>query len=277
MRGRAFLNKLAEIRYFVLDMDGTIYLGDRLLPGALGLINLLEQHGIGYLFLTNNSSRHRGQYASKLRRLGLDVAEEKIFTSGEATAIYIGRQKAGARTYLVGTPALEDEFRRHGFILVEERPDYAVLGFDTSLTYDKLWRLCNFVRAGIPYIATHPDLNCPVEGGFMPDIGATIAFVEASTGQRPDVIVGKPYPPVVEALVERTGTPVESLCMVGDRLYTDIALGAAGMTTVLVLSGEASRDDVTHASHRPTFIMQDLAELKATLQSVLHSQTNRDS
>lgn len=263
------MNKLANTHLFLLDMDGTFYLGDKLLPGALEFIELCQSRGIDYLFLTNNSSRHRGQYAEKLRRLGLDIEEEKIFTSGEATAIYLNKTKPGARIYLVGTPALEEEFQNHGFNLVEKGPDYAVLGFDTTLTYDKLWRLCDLVRTGTPYIATHPDFNCPIEGGFMPDIGAVIAFVEASTGRRPDMVVGKPNQPIIEALVEKTGVPIAYICMVGDRLYTDIALGTTGITTVLVLSGEAGREDLPTAPHRPDLVMQDLAELGRTLQKTL--------
>jgi 4-nitrophenyl phosphatase len=259
------LHTLTDIRLFLLDLDGTFYLGDRLLPGALEFINLLQARGIDYLFLTNNSSKHRGQYAEKLRRLGLDIGQDKIFTSGEATAIYLHKEKPGAKIYLVGTPALEEEFKRHNFRLVEDEPDYAVLGFDTTLTYAKLWRLCDLVRAGLPYIATHPDFNCPIEGGFMPDIGAMIAFVEASTGRCPDVVVGKPNQPIVEALVEKTGLPITQICMVGDRLYTDIALGATGITTVLVLSGEARRQDLPNAPHQPDFVMPDLGELMVAL------------
>ena len=261
------MTDLNNIRLFLLDMDGTFYLGDRLLPGALEFIESCQHKELDYLFLTNNSSKHRGQYAEKLRRLGLEIGQEKIFTSGEATAIYLNQKKPGARLYVVGTPALEEEFHSHGFNLGEDRPDYVVLGFDTTLTYNKLWRLCDLVRDGRPYIATHPDFNCPIEDGFMPDIGAMIAFVEASTGRRPDVVVGKPNQPIIDALVKKTGVPIPHICMVGDRLYTDIALGATGITTVLVLSGEASRADLPTAPHPPDFVMQDLAELAANLQN----------
>lgn len=268
------ISKLANIRLFLLDMDGTVYLGDKLLPGALDFIELLAARNIAYLFLTNNSSKHRGQYAEKLAHLGLKVSPDKIFTSGEATAVYLHREKPGAKIYLVGTPALEEEFKSHGFRLVEtEMPDYAVLGFDTTLTYQKLWRLCDLVRAGVPYIATHPDFNCPIPGGFMPDIGAMMALVEASTGRRPDVVVGKPNQPIIEAVIERMATPADKICMVGDRLYTDIALGTAGVTTVLVLSGEAQPEDIPNAPYPPDFVMQDLAELVAALQQVTDSKS----
>jgi HAD superfamily hydrolase (TIGR01450 family) len=266
------LLRLADIRLFLLDMDGTVYLGDKLLPGAVEFIELLTAKHISYLFLTNNSSKHRNQYAEKLAHLGLPVSPNKIFTSGEATAVYLYRAKPGAKIYLVGTPALEEEFKHHGFELVDadtETPDYAVLGFDTTLTYQKLWRLCDLVRAGVPYIATHPDFNCPIPGGFMPDIGAIMALVEASTGRRPDIIIGKPNRPIIEAVVERTAIPVSQICMVGDRLYTDIALKAAGVTTVLVLSGEAQPEDIPGAPYPPDFVMRDLAELTAALQLVV--------
>lgn len=265
------MEQLANIRLFLLDMDGTVYLGEKLLPGAVEFVELLTANGLEYLFLTNNSSKHRGQYAEKLAHLGLPVNEDKIFTSGEATAIYLHKARPGAKIYLVGTPALEEEFKSHGFTLVDEneQPDYAVLGFDTTLTYQKLWRLCDLARIGTPYIATHPDFNCPIEGGFMPDIGAMMALVEASTGRRPDVIVGKPHQPIIEAVVERTATPVEQICMVGDRLYTDIALGAAGIKTVLVLSGETQPQDIPGAPRQPDLVKQDLAELEATLRQVV--------
>ena len=258
--------RLKHARCFLLDMDGTIFLGERLLPGARRLLQLLRRRGMQYLFLTNNSSSHRGRYAAKLRRLGLDVSEDEIFTSGEATARYLKQQKPGARIYLVGTPALEEEFAAHGFRLVQDNPDYAVLGFDTTLTYEKLRRLCDFVRERRPYIATHPDVNCPTEDGFKPDIGAMMALVEASTGRKADVIVGKPNPPLIAAVEAKTGVPIDQMCMVGDRLYTDIALGRAGVTTVLVLTGETQRADLADAPHQPDYVMHNLVELTAALE-----------
>ena len=150
--------------------------------------------------------------------------------------------------------------------MVREDPEYVVVAFDTTLTYEKLWRLCDFVRAGLPYIATHPDINCPTETGFMPDIGAIIAAVEVSTGRRPDVIVGKPYSPIAQALKTKTGLDASQLCMVGDRLYTDIALGQAGVLTVLVLTGETRREDLAGSVHRPDLVVEDLPALVALLR-----------
>jgi len=250
---------LAQVRCFLLDLDGTIYLGEKLLEGALEFVDLLHQRGCDYLFLTNNSSKDSQQYVEKLARLGLPVSRDKIMTSGEATVMHIQRQKPGARVYVVGTKALENEFRTRGFVLTDEMPDFAVLGFDTTLTYDKLWKLCDLVRAGVPYIATHPDYNCPTETGFMPDIGAMIAFVKASTGREPDLVVGKPNSLFVEQAAERTGIPVSAMCMIGDRLYTDIALGAsAEIPTILVLSGETHAEELASSPFQPTYVFQNI-------------------
>jgi 4-nitrophenyl phosphatase len=259
-------SKLHNVKCFLLDMDGTFYLGNHLLPGALDFIHLLDERGIQFLFLTNNSSRTQKEYADKIRRLGLDIPETKIFTSGEATAIYLARRKPGASLYVVGTPALEREFREHGFTLSSQDPDFAVLGFDTTLTYEKVWKFCDLINAGVPYIATHPDINCPTETGYMPDIGAMMAMIAASTGRQPDIIIGKPHAPIVEALTDKLALPVESLCMVGDRLYTDIALGKTGLATVLVLSGETRPEDIPGSHFQPDFVMQNLAELVTVLQ-----------
>src|SRR5919109_1745930 len=200
-------DSLRQVRCFLLDMDGTVYLGEELLEGALKFIDVLKQQKHDFLFLTNNSSKDSQQYVEKLARLGLPVSRQKVLTSGEATAMHIRELKPEARVYIVGTPALENEFLAHNFVLTREQPDFVVLGFDTTLTYDKLWTLCDLVRAGVPYIATHPDYNCPTESGFMPDIGATIAFVKTSTGREPDLIVGKPNPLFLEKAAERVGVP----------------------------------------------------------------------
>lgn len=218
--------KLGTVRGFLLDMDGTFYLSDRLLEGALRFIDVLREQKKEFLFLTNNSSKHRRQYAEKISRLGLPLAEELVLTSGEATALYLRQQHPGASVYLVGTASLEDEFRQHGFQLVQQEPQFLVLGFDTTLTYQKLWALCDFVRAGVPYIATHPDFNCPTETGWMPDVGAMIAFVKAATGREPDLVVGKPNHLIVDAAAVKMNLQVDQLAMIGDRLYTDIAVGS---------------------------------------------------
>ncbi len=245
---------------FLLDMDGTFYLSDRLLEGALRFIEVLRRQHKTFLFLTNNSSRDGRQYAEKITRLGLPISEELVFTSGEATARHLRNTQPGAAVFLVGTPSLEDEFHQHGFQLVQHDPDIVVLGFDTTLTYRKLWTLCDHVRAGVSYIATHPDFNCPTETGWMPDVGAMIAFVKAATGREPDLVVGKPNRIIVDAAATKMNLAVDELAMIGDRLYTDIALGrSSGIATVLVLSGETRLDDLKDSPFKPDYIFEDLA------------------
>jgi 4-nitrophenyl phosphatase len=253
---------LTEVRCFLLDMDGTFYLGEQLLEGALEFVEVLRQQHCDFLFLTNNSSKDSQQYADKITRLGLPISRDQVLTSGEATALHLRNANPGAGVYVVGTLALENEFREHGFSLTEETPEFAILGFDTTLTYAKLWKFCDLVRAGLPYIATHPDYNCPTPTGFMPDIGATIAFVKASTGREPDLIVGKPNRLFVQKAAERVSLPLSTMCMIGDRLYTDIAMGTtAGIPTILVLSGETRREDLSNSEYQPSYVFQNLGEI----------------
>lgn len=253
--------RLNQIRCFLLDMDGTFYLGDKLIDGALELMGYLLNRNKDYLFLTNNSSKSTALYLAKIKSMGFDVPVQKVFTSGEATTIFLKRHYPGAKVFLVGTEALAYEFELADIQLVEQDARVVVLGFDTTITYEKLWRLCDQVRAGLPYIATHPDLNCPTESGYMPDTGSFIALVEASTGRTPDFIIGKPNQHIVDAVIEKTGFAVDEIAMVGDRLYTDIALGKTGITTVLTLSGETKLKDVQDSLYKPDYIVKDLRGL----------------
>lgn len=253
-------------RLFLLDMDGTFYLGDNLLPGALEFLALCRVSGRRFAFLTNNSSRSKADYVARLRGFGADVAERDVFTSGDATLLYLAEHHFSKELLLIGTPSLEEQFRQAGYTVRAAAPKAVVLGFDTTITYEKLTLLCDAVRAGLPYIATHPDFNCPVAGGFIPDIGAVIAFVKASTGREPDAVIGKPNAYIARAAAQKYGVAVEDVCMVGDRLYTDIALGACGCGTVLVLSGETSRADLAASEIVPGVVCADLAELGKLLR-----------
>lgn len=259
------MRPLLETKLFLLDMDGTFYLEDHLLPGATDFLAACAQKGIPYMFLTNNSSKNSGDYIGKLARLGVQVTEEQMFTSGDATLLYLQKNSFDKRLLLVGTPSLERQFTQAGYLLNSAAPQAVVLGFDTGITYQKLTALCNAVRAGLPYIATHPDFNCPVQGGYIPDIGAVIAFVEAATGRRPDAVVGKPNGIIAQMAAARFGLPVQSLCMVGDRLYTDIALGRAGLQTALVLSGESTLQDLAKSEFKPDHVFENLAEMTQAL------------
>jgi HAD superfamily hydrolase (TIGR01450 family) len=250
-------------------LDGTLYLGERLLPGARRLLETLQAAGRRWLFLTNNSSKNARQYVEKLNRLGLPATQEQVLTSGAATALYLCRQRPGARVYVVGTPALEADFAAQGFTLTSDKPEVAVLGFDTTLTYAKLWKLCDLVGDGLPYLATHPDLVCPTETGTMPDAGALIAAVRAATGRDPDAVIGKPNRLMAEMAAERLGLPLASLAVVGDRLYTDVALAAAaGLPSILVLSGETTPADLPASPHTPDLVLPTVAALADLLQTL---------
>lgn len=253
--------RLRAVRCFVLDMDGTFYLGDRLIEGSLAFYEAARASGRRVLFLTNNSSRDGQYYARKLQRMGCPAPEEDVYTSGMATCQVLNREYPGKPVYLLGNEALRGEFSRYG-VPMDGRPEVVVVGFDTTLTYEKLCRVCDLVRAGLPYLATHPDFNCPTETGFVPDVGAILAFIEASTGRRPDRIIGKPHPDIVQGLLERTGLPPEALCICGDRLYTDIATGVRnGILSVCLLSGESTLEDVAAAPEPPDLVFNRLEEM----------------
>jgi HAD superfamily hydrolase (TIGR01450 family) len=259
-------HKLAAIRGFLLDMDGTVFLSDQLLPGAKTFLDLTSRTDTPVLLLTNNSSNNREAYVHKIAAMGLQLSPEQILTSGEATAQYMQTHAKDARIALFGTPELEQDFLRYDLVLEMQNPDYVVLGFDTTIDYNKLTLLCDLVRQGLPYIATHPDFNCPIMGGFIPDIGAIMALVEASTGRSADIIIGKPSRQILDLAASRLGMAIESLCMVGDRLYTDIAMGKeAPIQTALVLSGETKAKDVPNSPFKPDHIFQNLGELAEAL------------
>jgi len=253
---------LKNIDCYALDMDGTIYLGGSWIDGALDFIHELERLGKQYVFLTNNSSKNADTYVKKLADMGFPVAKEKIVTSGQATIQYLKREYPRKKVFLLGNEMLMMEFEEAGIILEDKKPDVIVVGFDTSLDYEKMCIVCDFVRAGLPYISTHPDFNCPTENGFIPDAGAIHAFINASSFRYPDYIVGKPNREIMEYMLERTGAVRERTAMVGDRLYTDVYAGVNnGMTGILVLSGEATMEDVEKSDIKPHYIFPSLKEM----------------
>lgn len=260
--------KLKKLRYFALDMDGTIYMGKNLLTGALEFLRYLKESGRRYLFLTNNSSKNKISYVKKLQRLGIPADADEVMTSGEATALYLKSIKSGARIYLLGTPDLEREFSEHGFIMTADKPDYVVLGFDMTLTYTKLVEACHLIREGVPFIATHPDINCPTDErtGYIPDTGAMLRLIEASTGKQAKII-GKPYQEMINALMAKMRCQREETAMVGDRVYTDIKMAVnAGICGILVLSGETKIEDLEHAEVQPHYIFDGVYQLMEALK-----------
>ena len=257
---------LSTVKCFALDMDGTIYLGEQWIDGALDFLHRIEETGRNYVFLTNNSSKNAAVYVDKLHRMGLDVGEERIVTSGQAAIYYLQRHFPGAKVFLLGNPLLQEEFVQAGIILEEEHPDVVMTAFDTSLDYQKMCRVCDHVRAGLPYLATHPDYNCPTETGFIPDVGAIHAFIHASAFRYPDRIIGKPNADMIDYLCTRVNTRREEIAMVGDRLYTDIAAGRNnGLTSMLVLSGEAAMEDVKDSDVKPHLIFDSVKAITGLL------------
>jgi HAD superfamily hydrolase (TIGR01457 family) len=234
--------RLQQVKLFLLDLDGTFYLGPQLFPWSLPFMAALQTRQKRHVFLTNNSSASRQQYADKISRMGFPTTPADIFSSTTATITYLQRYHPQARLLVLGTPALENELTEAGCTLVQDTPDVVLLGFDKTLTYAKLERACYWIRAGKTYIATHPDINCPTEQGPIPDTGAMIALIAASTERRPDVIIGKPYAPIIDALFMQFPYQRQEVAMVGDRLYTDIQTGLnAGIISILVLSGETTQ------------------------------------
>ena len=183
MTGNEIRDRLSAVKCFMLDMDGTFYLGNRLLEGSLDFLKALERTGRKAMFVTNNSSKSADVYVQKLKRMGVEEPFLNVLTSGQAAGRYCLREFAGKRAFLLGNDMLKGELERMGVAIDNENPDYALIGYDTTLDYEKMTRVCDLVRAGLPYIATHPDFNCPTETGFAPDIGAIIAFIEASAGR----------------------------------------------------------------------------------------------
>lgn len=253
---------LKEIDCFALDMDGTIYLGEQWIDGAQEFLKAVERAGKKYVFLTNNSSKNPAVYIRKLAAMGLQITERQIVTSGQATIAYLKQHFAEKRVFLLGNELLTEEFQKEGIPLDEENPEVVVVGFDTSLTYAKMCKVCDLVREGLPYLSTHPDLNCPTETGFIPDAGAIHAFIHASAGRMPDRIIGKPNREIMDYLVTREGVTPQRTAMVGDRLYTDVAAGVNnGYTGILVLSGEATMEDVTVSEVEPHLIFSSVKEM----------------
>ncbi|WP_087017624.1 HAD-IIA family hydrolase [Thaumasiovibrio subtropicus] len=259
---------IQDVGCFLLDMDGTIYLGDKLIEGAAEFLNALTEQGKQFIFLTNNSSKNRDNYQQKLANLGIEVEKETIFTSGEATTIYLQESNFGKKVFLLGNASLRDSFVDAGFELVdgEEKPDVVVLGFDTTMTYDRVWQACDWIIEGVPYVATHPDFVCPLAGGkVMPDTGAMIEMIEATTGKRP-YVVGKPNAAMIDALCQKYQLEKGSLAMVGDRIYTDVKIGKnANITSCLVLSGETKAEDVETSHIQPDYVFGSVDDIRRRL------------
>lgn len=259
------MGKLSDVKMFVLDMDGTIYLGERLFPYTLDFLRRVKETGRDFCFFTNNSSKNRDAYLQKLQRMGISLPPEKMLISNGVILDWLRENHPGESAYVVGTPPLVEDFRAAGVELSDERPDYVVLGFDTTLTYEKLRLACDFIRAGAPVYGVNPDWNCPVEGGFIPDCGSIAALVKASTGVQCEFF-GKPSRHTLRYMLRHTGCQPQEMAVVGDRLYTDIAVAAGtGVTSILVMSGETTPELLASSETKPDLVVENIGVLAEML------------
>lgn len=251
--------KLEKVKCFLLDMDGTVYLGNNLIEGAVDAVKRMNER-CRAMFLTNNSSASRDDYAKKLTRMGFEVTRDDVFTSGNATVEYLNTFHKGKRIYLFGNESLNKEFVEGGIIPVEDNPDIAVVGFDISFDYPKLEKLCKFIADGVPYICTHPDDRCPTEYGFKPDVGSFIALIERSTGVSPQLVCGKPNKPIGDSIKRLLGLEADEIAMVGDRLSTDMQFAINnGFVSVFVLSGEGTMEALAQTGQKIDVILPSIA------------------
>ena len=268
--------RLINTRLFLLDMDGTLYLGDDVFDGAVDFIHSISETGRNYIYLTNNSSRAGVDYITRLRKLGFPCEAENVFTSGMATGEYLNQNYPGAKVYLAGTKAFYRELQSYGIDLVNDENghtdvdtvDVVVQGFDTELVYEKLDLACHFLRRGAKFIAANPDWVCPMPADeVLPDCGSICALLTAASGVKPEYI-GKPNRNMIDVVSKMTGVPNENICAVGDRLYTDIAVAAnAGSVSVCVLSGESSEQDIAESDVKPDYVLKDVAEIAKILRA----------
>lgn len=253
--------KLSKVKMFVLDMDGTIYLGDRLFPYTKDFLNRIKSSGKDFSFFTNNSSKNRKAYIDKLANMGINITEKQMLLSNNVIIKWLSENHKGESAYVVGTELLVDDFRSAGIVIDDENPDYVVLGFDTTLTYSKLENACNFIRDGKPIYGVNPDLNCPTETGFIPDCGSMAALIKASTGVQCEFF-GKPSRHTLNYILDFTGLNENEVAIIGDRIYTDIKTAdGTDVTSILVLSGEATIKDLEQSDVKPDIVVNNIGEL----------------
>jgi len=260
--------KLRNKNLFIFDLDGTLYLDGVLFHRTLELLEYINNSNGKYVFLTNNSSRSSKDYITKIQKLGITCDMSNVATSTQATIQYLQSNHSKKIFYVVGTKSMISEIKEAGILVATEYQseiDGVLLGYDTELEYKKLEIASQLITEGKTYIATHPDLVCPVSYGFAPDCGAFAKMLEYATKRVP-VVIGKPKRLIIDMILDKTKFLPQETIVVGDRLYTDIACGQnAGIDTLLVLSGETKVEDLKEDSEQPTYILNDVAELYGIL------------
>lgn len=256
--------QLKKIKLFLFDMDGTLYLGDRLFDFTNDLLATIKEIGGRYMFMTNNSSKSVVDYITKLEKLGIKAEYEDFITSSQATAYYLKNNHKGAKLYVCGTNSLKAELIKEGFEVTESIEDTQciVMGFDTELTFKKL-RDISFMLStrDLPYIATNPDYVCPTEFGSVPDCGSVCDMIFNATGKRP-VVIGKPQALMPQLAMEKTGYSKSETAVIGDRIYTDVKSGInAGTVSILVMSGETTQEILDNSEDKPDYVLESGKEL----------------
>jgi 4-nitrophenyl phosphatase len=253
-------------RGLLVDLDGVVYHGDTVLPGAPPFFRFLREYRIPFLLTTNNSTLGPHQYVEKLARMDIEVAEHEVLASADATASYLRQQAPeGTRVYVIGEEGLKSSIEAAGHILAEADVSFVVVGLDRDLTYKKLTQAVRLVRAGAKFVGPNPDTTLPMDDGVIPGAGSFQAAITAATGVRP-LIIGKPEPTMLLIGCERIGTTPAQTAIIGDRLDTDIVGGSrAGLQTIMVLTGVSTLADVDRAAVKPDHIFDDLPALQAAL------------
>jgi len=252
---------------YLFDLDGTIYLGEELIPGADRTVATLRERGARVLFLSNKPIARRETYAAKLTKLGIPAEPEDVVNSPLASARYLAAEHAGQRVLVLGEPPLIEELTEAGVALAEgpDDADIVLVSWDRRICYDQLDAAHQALLRGARFFATNPDTVCPLEGGrVVPDCGANIAYLEASTGRKLEVLIGKPSPIITRMALAGIGLRPEQCLMVGDRLDTDMMMGrTAGLDTALVLTGVTDEADLASWEPRPTYVLSSVAALSS--------------
>lgn len=257
---------MEDTELFLLDLDGTVYLEGKLIGSVDQTLKKARESGKQIVFLTNNSSTSKKCYVEKLKKIGVFEDGDDVYTSGMAAADYLNANHKGKKVYAVATPELKEELIGSGIVLDEENPDIVLLTYDKTLTYEKLVRMAGFLHKGLLFVATHSDINCPAKDFYLPDIGSFIALIEKSTGRKPDIDCGKPFSVMGDQIKAHYGKSGKQVVMFGDRLYTDIKFGAVnGFYSVLVLSGETSKEDYENSEVSASCVLSDINEILPSL------------
>ena len=266
---------LKDITLFLLDMDGTVNLGYDPIDGAKEFLDTLKAQGKNFIFLTNNSSKSKSDYVEKMRSLDFPCESENVFTSGMAAGMFLQENKKGSKVFVCGTASLKNELKNYGVDISEDGvgADTVLLGYDTELDYKKIRIVCDLLDGGADYYATNIDMVCPIEGGrYLPDCGSFADMFEQAVKRRPRFL-GKPDRTMIDIIAKAEGVPYENIAMVGDRIYTDVKTGInAGVTSILVLSGETTMENYKKSDVKPDYILDSVKDIYNAITGGNHEE-----